>query len=936
MMPTTDVVTTLASTAPLPVRRAEAERAGLTGEEGLDALLGAVGQLLQSDPLAALRLGDLCRQLAASASLPAIGYRAAYLLAQAHSISGEHTEALGLIKQAHEGLASLGLHLEALRTSVGLIHVLNQMGRHEDALDVGRRVRAALDTDPELGATPDAELLQGMIDQNRAVCLERLGRYDEMVAACAAAESRYTALGLTDRLGEIANNRAVGLKHLGRATEALQILEEAVRTFEAGGLELSHAAALSNIGETHLLLGNYEKGLQAFRRAERIFEVLGATADCQVLQLDIADAYAALNLYPEALDIYRRAGPRLEAAEMRHHRNRCLWGMGSVLAAEGWIAEAEEALDQAASGFIESGNLPFLSGVRLEQADLALASGDRRSALAHAGEALALVSDGPWPLERLYAHLRLADLHLPDIEAAEAELQAAQAIVDQVRLPQLRYRFLQRLGHLRLLQGRRREARQTLEEAVDLIEGLRGALPQEAQRISFLGDKMTVYEDLIRLHLDEDGGVRRALAVAEAAKSRALVDLLAGLSPGRTEHDPDVASRLRALQADLDGIYGQAHKNNDGHRHLAGLLERAGDLEREITLLRLRTGGIDPLASRLPDAPLPDDAAMVAFHIIGDEVMAFVHSGTQLSSVRRLTTVGRVVAQLRRLSAQWERFRAPPGLVARHLGRLEQSTQRVLGDLHDQLMAPLLPFLGRASHPLPLVVIPHGPLHQIPFHALFDGSRHLIESFEVSYAPSVTVWRLCQDRAPTSAGGTLVMAASDEQITGARIEAGAVGRHLSAGTVLIDDEATVDALVRNAPGCGVVHLACHGLFRAENPMFSGLRLGDRWVTAAEVMELDLPGSLVTLSACESGRSRVVRGDETLGLTWAFLGAGAATMVVSLWLVQDEAAVGLMDSLYRRLAGATSPATALRQAQLETRESYSHPYFWAPFVLIGKR
>jgi len=180
------------------------------------------------------------------------------------------------------------------------------------------------------------------------------------------------------------------------------------------------------------------------------------------------------------------------------------------------------------------------------------------------------------------------------------------------------------------------------------------------------------------------------------------------------------------------------------------------------------------------------------------------------------------------------------------------------------------------------------------------------------------------------------MAASDEQITGARIEAGAVGRHLSAGTVLIDDEATVDALVRNAPGCGVVHLACHGLFRAENPMFSGLRLGDRWVTAAEVMELDLPGSLVTLSACESGRSRVVRGDETLGLTWAFLGAGAATMVVSLWLVQDEAAVGLMDSLYRRLAGATSPATALRQAQLETRESYSHPYFWAPFVLIGKR
>jgi CHAT domain-containing protein len=153
---------------------------------------------------------------------------------------------------------------------------------------------------------------------------------------------------------------------------------------------------------------------------------------------------------------------------------------------------------------------------------------------------------------------------------------------------------------------------------------------------------------------------------------------------------------------------------------------------------------------------------------------------------------------------------------------------------------------------------------------------------------------------------------------------------------LSDGQATTDALRSASSGCYVLHLACHGLFRSDNPMFSSLKLHDRWLTAADVMQLDLAGALVTLSACESGRSEIFAGDELIGLTRAFLGAGASTLVASLWLVQDEATASLMDKYYERLREGVGPAQALRAAQLAIKDEHPHPHYWAPFILVGQR
>ncbi len=615
--------------------------------------------------------------------------------------------------------------------------------------------------------------------------------------------------------------------------------------------------------------------------------------------------------------------------------------------------EAERALAGAAALFAEADNAPLLSGVMLELASLRAASGRKEEALRTAQRALNLVSGKGHPVQQVYAHLRLVDLLLPDADKSEPHLLEAQRLAAPLELPQLRYRLNERFGRLRLLQGREEEAQALLEEAVEEIERLRGTVAQENMRASFLRDKTAASEELLRLHLTREVDPRRAFAVAEHAKSRTLVDLLTGFAekvPWKSA-DPEQEGRLQSLQADLNATYnsilGIAEHGPD--TFLLDLQERASRLETEIGRLRLQAAAtsIDPFVARAA-APedileqVPSGVTLVAYHVVGDEVLAFVASGGNIRLVRHLSTVASVQRLVGKLAGQWARFRAGTEFTDRHATLLERSTRQLLGALYGEVMAPLRPLLDEtnrrtdASGEIPkVVVIPHGPMHQIPFHALFDGEKYLLELFEITYAPSTMVYTLCRERASHGPGRALTFGVEDPSIPNATLEACNVAGYLSSAEARFGEAATMAALRDEAPGCDVLHLACHGLFRADNPMFSSLKLQDGWLTAADALGLDLPGALVTLSACESGRSGVIGGDEVLGLTRAFLGAGAATLVVSLWLAQDSTTAALMETWYRYMGRGMGRAAALRAAQLETMERHPHPYYWAPFVLIGR-
>jgi CHAT domain-containing protein/Tfp pilus assembly protein PilF len=920
--------------------------AHLLHAEGLSQLLDQAMQRARSDPAQARQLAALCAEAAEEANAPVVVPRSMYLRAQTHAINGEFNPALELIQSALVGFEAIGERMEALRTNIGRIHVLNELGRHTEALEAGQIVLDALEGTAE--PTPQAQMLLALAHQNRGVCFETTGRYEDALKAYALAESYFTALKMTDRIGDVNNNRGIVLVHLGRVVEALEAFEAAAHIWADAGLTLLEAQTLSNIGEAHLVLGNYMRGLNAFEQARRLFDPLEAIADKHILLRKTADAYLALNLYPEALTAYREVNALLKDAGMADHHARASWGMGATLVAQSQFDEATSALAEAAALFAAAGNTPMLCSVMLEQAALHDARGDQATALHTAEQALALVDGEAWPVQHLYASMRMADLLLPDTVAAEPYLLSAQGLADALNLPAVSYRVNSRLGHLRRLQGRDREAQTHLDSALAQIEQLRGHLAQEALRTSFLRDKTAAYEDLIELHLSRGDAesLRQAFSVAERAKSRTLVDLLTGIimPRGAVSVDPALAASLQSLQADLSATYNR-FLEAAGEDNLIELRNRAIRLEQEISQLRLHAVSdaaapdhfAEPLSFEALQAQLPPDLTLVAYHIVGEEILAFLHQQGELQVVRNLTRVSTVQELLQRLNAQWDRFQAGADFAQRHMALLEQSAQRLLASLYTELIAPLEGWLKPRA---PLAIVPHGVLHHVPFHALFDGQNYLLDRCEVSYAPSATVLALCQQRSSRAPTRALITGVADVLIPAALAEVQSVARQLADGGIeaetLTKERATLEALSALAPGCDVLHLACHGLFRADNPMFSAVKLHDGWLTAADVMQLNLKDALVTLSACESGRGTVLRGDEVIGLPRAFLGAGAASVVVSLWLVQDKTTVKLMTHWYNQLNQGMGRVAALQAAQRALRERYPHPYYWAPFVLIGQR
>ena len=191
------------------------------------------------------------------------------------------------------------------------------------------------------------------------------------------------------------------------------------------------------------------------------------------------------------------------------------------------------------------------------------------------------------------------------------------------------------------------------------------------------------------------------------------------------------------------------------------------------------------------------------------------------------------------------------------------------------------------------------------------------------------------------------LAVDDPTIPAARQEVEAVARHFTRARLFLGATAGRAGLAAGAQA-DILHLATHGLFRADNPFFSALKLADGWVDVRELYRLPLAARLVVLSACESGVGGIRGGDEVVGLVRGFLGAGAAELVATLWNVHDASAADLMNNFYafllspdlggesraQRGDGFHRPAAALRAAQQVACAAGLHPYYWAAFFVIG--
>ena len=159
-------------------------------------------------------------------------------------------------------------------------------------------------------------------------------------------------------------------------------------------------------------------------------------------------------------------------------------------------------------------------------------------------------------------------------------------------------------------------------------------------------------------------------------------------------------------------------------------------------------------------------------------------------------------------------------------------------------------------------------------------------------------------------------------------------RLFPAARVLRDNDATRAVFAESIRESSFLHIATHAVFRQDNPMFSSFKLADGWFTALDLFSTACQTNLVTLSGCQSGMSEVTGGDDLLGLMRGFLYAGARSLLLSLWNVNDQSTAALMARFYQEWQNGASKCQALRTAMLSVREAYPNPFYWAPFLLVG--
>jgi len=211
-----------------------------------------------------------------------------------------------------------------------------------------------------------------------------------------------------------------------------------------------------------------------------------------------------------------------------------------------------------------------------------------------------------------------------------------------------------------------------------------------------------------------------------------------------------------------------------------------------------------------------------------------------------------------------------------------------------------------------------------------------VEKFELTCLPGLSILEQNrQEDVPALLDAPLIVGYSEGgRLAHAVSEAWTVAATLGRGALLLEDEATMGRLRIAASSCTLLHLATHGFFRADAPLFSALHLADGWLTAGDLEEWSLPRvGLVTLSACETGVI-LSRGSDLLGLARGFFRAGARQLVVSLWPVDDVSTAELMARFYGGLQAGQKAVAALQEAQVATLERYRHPFYWAGFVVMA--
>ncbi len=483
----------------------------------------------------------------------------------------------------------------------------------------------------------------------------------------------------------------------------------------------------------------------------------------------------------------------------------------------------------------------------------------------------------------------------------------------------LYFRLLHERAQISLAEKDETGAERFLKRAIELLEAQRSQLAQESYKLGFVGDKLVVYADMIKL-LFAQGRYEEAFEYVERGKAQALVDLLASKSEfkGGTGNAETKAllDQHRQLEAEsrTAAPSTKSTKVRSARETLGKIKATSAELGSLVTVSASSVKEIQGL--------LGPDEALIEYFYQDSEAYVFVVRKDSVKAVPfAADDLHDDVADFRDAIDDYQ----------------SNNWRPAANSLYRRLIAPIKGSLKGVRH---LTIVPHGALHYLPFNAL--GRDPLIENHTVRLLPSAsTLWFLDKKNKPTAdmlVFGNPDLGDASLDLPGAEQEANGIAGLWSDSQVLFRKTASESVAKKSAGAFRFLHFASHGEFNPDEPMQSRMLLApdgenDGSLTISEIYDLRLNADMVTLSACQTGLGDVKNGDDVIGLNRGFLYAGAKSVVASLWNVPDDSTRDLMIAFYRNLR-TMDQRTALQKAQLSTRAKYSHPIFWAAFQMTG--
>jgi tetratricopeptide (TPR) repeat protein len=843
------------------------------------------------------------------------------------------------------------------------------------------RAREVLDSDPSPWSASVAHQVIGIWQRDWGdlrIALHHLRRARDLAARAESA----------DREADVLAALGVALVHAGRTRQGLEALERGVaigsghtrarvlfRRAYASWVLGQHRAALEDVRRSipvlrqaddviwtaraltlratvHLALGAVERADADFTAAEALWDTTGQEHDKAdavesrgLAAFRSGDIPAALRLLDEAAERYAGLGTPTFMLTIR----RCEVLMAAGLAPEA-LAEADAAI----------GVLDGIGGQSTRKAELLLVAaraarlaGDPHTALARAAVAVRLFAGQRRTWWETHARLVVIEARLATGRGSGRLVADAAAVADRLasfgspaaaEASLLAGRIALGLGwtadaerHLAVAARGRHSgpplARMTGWAAQALRARAagsgRGVLEACRRGLDVLDDhRMTLGASELRARATaqgaelaalaqrtslDSGGPRRLLVWSERWRATVL-----SAPPTRPPADPDLLSDLTAFRE----IAARAEAARMEGRPVVALERDQRRLEREIRSRTLRIRGdapgdgnrFDParLLERLGD----DDVRLVELAVLDGRVHVLLCGQGR---VRRFeagllaeaeTEAEHVQAGLRRL--------AHPGAEARR-PVMEAAGRR----LEELLFGPAADRLGGG----PVVVVPPGRLHRVPW-ALLPSLRERV--FSVS--PSASSWLRARETAPPP-GGRQVLVRGPGLATGGA-EVPELADRYDGSTVLEHDEARVPRVLRELDGSALAHIAAHGTFRADSPLFSALRMADGPLIVHDFERLDRSPYRIILSCCDTARFASVGADELLGLVTALLPLGTAGVVACSAPVNDAAVVPLMLALHKGVSAGLSLAEALRDARASLPDDATHQATGWAFSAFG--